>query len=251
MFTGIEAEKKMIGHIPCLHIKPKKVDVYPTLLLYHGWTSNKENQLFLGSILASQGMGVIAPDAPFHGERGSEDLTAQGAAQVYFWRTVLQAVDEAPAVIGEICTWPDVDKDHLALAGISMGSILSSAVFMDHPQFSLYISFIGTGNWVSFARQRDPSGNDPTADQMRVILQKDPASRTELVRNRPVLLLHGDSDPLVDVRLQREFFDRIKTKNEENTAQMIETPGLGHFLELDMIEAAVRWLKERHFGKGE
>ena len=205
MFREVATEEKMIGTIPCLCMYPETKKHCPTLLLYHGWSSNRQNQRFLGSILASQGFAVVAPDAPGHGQRGNIDFSSPEAVRSQFWEVVLASVAEAPALLKGIQQWSIVDAGRMGIVGISMGSFIGSAVFTEHSQLKAGVCLIGSGAWEDAARSWDPTGEFPSRAQWQLIHQLNPVRRAEALHGRPLLLMHGDADPVVYVQLQTEY----------------------------------------------
>ena len=99
VFQNVVEERRGIGGIPCLCFYPSSTGVFPAVVLYHGWSSNKYNQRFLGSILATQGFFVVAPDAPRHGERDALDFESPEPVRSHFWEVVLATVQEAPGLL--------------------------------------------------------------------------------------------------------------------------------------------------------
>jgi len=66
----IVEEKVRIQEIPAIIFRPREVkERIPTVIFYHGWSSNKELQRIRGFILASAGYQAVIPDAVYHGER--------------------------------------------------------------------------------------------------------------------------------------------------------------------------------------
>jgi uncharacterized protein len=249
VFRNVAIEEKMIDTIPCLCMYPENKKNCPTLLLYHGWSSNRQNQRFLGSILAASGFAVIAPDAPGHGQRGSIDFSSPDAVRTQFWEVVLASVAEAPVLLKGIQQWNIVDAGRIGIMGISMGSFISSAVFTEHSQLRAGVLFIGSGAWEDAARSWDPTGEFPTHSQWQLIQKLNPARRAEALDGRPLLLLHGDSDSVISVQLQREYYKAVSADPAGKNVRLVETPELGHFLELDMIETACGWLQEHLSGE--
>ena len=63
-------EKVKLKEIPAIIFRPRDAkEPIPTVVFYHGWSSNKETQRMRGFILASVGYQVVIPDAIYHGER--------------------------------------------------------------------------------------------------------------------------------------------------------------------------------------
>lgn len=53
----------MMCGIPCLQVNPL-MKPKGTILLYHGWISNKQDYSFFASLIASWGYKVIVPELP-------------------------------------------------------------------------------------------------------------------------------------------------------------------------------------------
>ncbi len=67
----------------------------------------------------------------------------------------------------------------------------------------------------------------------------------ESIIDRPLLMLHGDSDSLVDIEAQREFFKKVSPLYRgSERLKFIEYPKLNHFVTTNMIEEAAIWFGE-------
>lgn len=237
-----------LAGIPCLEIRPQAAGPLPTVLLYHGWTSNKENQRFLGGILASQGFAVIAPDAPGHGGRDRIDFSAPTALPDNFWRTVLSEVREAAELLSAVLDRAGTDPDRLGVVGISMGGYIGSGVFARHREIKCFVNLLGTGAWEKSEELRQAKGRSlARPDQMADIMACSPLQNKDSLYPRPLLMLHGDADPIVPVECERYFASELASvyRDEPGKVKLVETPGLEHFIELDMVEAACAWLREQ------
>ncbi len=63
-------EQISIGKIPAILFRPRESrELIPTIIFYHGWSSDKETQRIRGFILSSVGYQVVIPDAINHGEK--------------------------------------------------------------------------------------------------------------------------------------------------------------------------------------
>lgn len=242
--TNIVWGERTIAGIPCLVMSPKEnPGPFPTILIYHGWSSNKCNQRFIGSILVNRGYQVIAPDAPGHGSRQSIDFNSKLSVHNFFWPTILQSVDESDALIPAIIDLPEVESSRICLAGISMGGMAASAIFPRHQGIKCFTGIITTGAWDSHL-EKSKSPEPLGASTLAKIQKNNPRGRLEDMSCRPMLLLHGDQDPIVSIESQRTFFLELRDAygQQGNRVTMKETNGLGHFIELDMVENWCDWL---------
>lgn len=68
----------------------------------------------------------------------------------------------------------------------------------------------------------------------------DPIKNIDLLVNRPIMLLHGDADNLVDIESERLFFNAIKPKYKDSEKiKFIEYPGLNHIVSTNMMEESI------------
>ena len=64
----------------------------------------------------------------------------------------------------------------------------------------------------------------------------------ELLKNRPILILHGDSDSIVSIESQRIFYQRIEPLYQnKQKIKFIEYPNLNHFVTTNMMEESINW----------
>src|SRR5690606_12904077 len=120
----------------------------PTIIYYHGWESNKDNNLFLGKILAFHGYNVILPDAVYHGERGALKSYNVEALKKHFWDVILNSVNEYNALIKAAGEKLEIDPNRVAVMGSSMGGFIASGVFAANPEIKCLINMNGACAWV-------------------------------------------------------------------------------------------------------
>lgn len=242
-------DKIEIDNIPCLKIRPRgKKELLPTVLYYHGWSSNKDFQYFKGAILSSQGYQVIIPDALHHGERGNLDYDNVDVAENYFFDIIFQNVEESKKIIDYIIENYDVDPNRMAVMGSSMGGFSAAGIFIQNPMLKCLVVFNGSCAWINSANIFRQEGRKlPLNNEEILELSKfDPLRNTHLLKQRPILLLHGDSDSLVSIDSQRLFYNEVSPLYKENpdNIKFIEYPRLNHYLSVGMFEEALLWLKK-------
>jgi len=109
-------ERINIDGIPAILFRPKEEEgLLPTIIFYHGWSSNKEKQRLRGFILASLGYQVAIPDAIYHGER--EPLSSYNVknASKYFWQVIFNNMEEASTIIDKLVSEYDADANRIGL----------------------------------------------------------------------------------------------------------------------------------------
>lgn len=240
----VAAERLEIAGIPTLKLTPKGIaGKLPTLIYYHGWTSNKDNQIFRLLAFVTFGMQVFAPDAIHHGERGTIDYSAPGLEQ-YFWETIIQNVQESSLIVDTIVAKYQADSARMGVMGHSMGGFTAAGVFATNPHLKALVAFNGSCAWLQMEEflEKDP---DPAALKKR-LAQYDLLNNKDCLRQRPVLMLNGGSDTTVPVDSQRWFYEQVAPLYLDcpERLQLQEFPGVGHFIEVNMLERAVAWFKE-------
>lgn len=238
----VELEQLEIAGIPTIKLAPKGISgKLPTLIYYHGWNSNKDNQIFRLSVFATYGMQVFAPDAIHHGERGVIDYTVPGSLEQYFWETVLQNVQESTNIINAMVAEHQADLNRMGVMGHSMGGFTAAGVFAANPQLEALVAFNGSCAWLEMEDFL------PKSEALKVRLGKyDLLRNKDSLRQRPVLMLNGADDSTVPVDGQRRFYKEVAPLYQvcPQRLQLLEFPGVGHFIEVNMLEQAVAWFKK-------
>lgn len=235
-----------IKDIPCIILRLENEEgLIPTIILYHGWSSNKDRQRFRGFILSSLGYQVIIPDSIYHGERNPIDHNDIVNLGKYFWEIVLNNIKESDYIIGEIINKYDADPNNIGVIGHSMGGFTAAGVFTHDKRIKTGIPLNGSFNWVMsneiFARNLNRNTILKEEDQVRRL---DPMNNLDKLIDRPILMLNGGADEIVSIRPQEVFYNKIKDLYKDaSKAKLIRYKGLGHFVTTNMLEDVAKWLK--------
>lgn len=245
---NIVEERIEIGKIPVILLRSKELNKkIPTILFYHGWGSNKEKQRLRGLILASVGYQVILPDAVNHGERRTiKDYNSKDAAK-YFWDTIFTNIEEAPDLIEDLILKYNADPNRIGVMGSSMGGFTAAGILTHNPKVKSAVVFNGSCYWEhSNGLFKEILEIDKIEDQEKIeekILRLDPMKNLENIINRPLLLLHGDSDTVVPMESQRLFYKKIKPLYEDRKKiGFIHYPYLNHYITTNMMEESIHWM---------
>lgn len=248
-FKNIIEKKVYIGDIPLIIMRPiENRQVYPTLIFYHGWTSKKEFQRFRGYILASLGYQVVIPDAIYHGERGEIEYYAKENAG-RFWEVVLQNLNEFTELTEALIESYNADKDRIGVTGHSMGGFTSAGLFAENKSIKTAVVVNGSFDWIKsneiFKRTLGINEEPYFKELEKRVIRRTPSDRIESLLERPLLILHGGADMVVDIRPQKEFYDKLRENYKENEGlKMVTYQNLGHFMSVNMVEEMSKW-----FGK--
>lgn len=248
-FNNIIEKKEYIKGIPLIIMRPlDERQVYPTIIFYHGWTSKKESQRFRGYILASLGYQVVIPDAILHGERGQIDYYAKENAG-RFWEVVLQNLNEFKDLSQGLIKDHQADKDRIGISGHSMGGFTSSGILAENKDVKTAVIVNGSFDWEKsneiFKRTLGINEAPYFKDLEKRLLKANPANKIESLVERPLLILHGGADMVVDINPQREFYEKLRGayKNSEDL-KMLVYENLGHFMSVNMIEEMSKWFNK-------
>lgn len=245
-------DRIFVDKIPAILFRPKeKKGLLPSIILYHGWSSNKERQRMRGFILAAAGYQVIIPDAIYHGERNPlSDYDAKNIGK-YFWSVILNNLEESSTIIDELISKYNSDPDRIGICGHSMGGFTASGIFANNPNVKALVVFNGSCAWehtneIYSAFFNKESIEKTNAEKLYVLKDKiaklDPMNNLKLLKNRPVLLLHGDSDNSVPVESQRLFYKTVQPiYDDKDKIKYIEYPNLNHFVTTNMMEECIAW----------
>ncbi|ACB85169.1 prolyl oligopeptidase family serine peptidase [Natranaerobius thermophilus] len=247
----ITCYRRELAQIPCVFIEPKFTDKnLPTVFIFHGWSSKKENYNFMGKIIAAHGFNVLIPDAMKHGDRGELKYNDLQIMEQYFWQVVLNSLNEFEPILTELKATFNIDPDNISVMGSSMGGITASGIFAMYQNITSLIVMNGACAWqdaenrIMNAHNIEPKYNNDTED----IQKYDPLINKESLYPRPILMQHGEDDDSVPLETQRYFYSEIKNlyKDRPDSIKLTIHPNLNHHKTVAMLEEAVNWLQSHH-----
>lgn len=242
-FLNIIEEKIYIKDIPVIVLTPKDINNRGTIVLYHGWSSSKESQRMRGFILSSVGYRVAIPDAINHGERDpfSEYGLDKGDE---LWTTIFKNIEEWDILIDGLIEKYGVNKDNIGLIGNSMGGITASGIYTHNNYIKALVVLNGSMAWENSNNIIKDSINITMTEKLRGLEKQieviDPIKNIDLLVDRPIMILHGDSDVVVSVESERLFFNKISPKyKDKEKIKFIEYPDLNHLVTTNMMEDSI------------
>lgn len=138
-------EKISIEGIPAILFRPKEIKgLLPTIIIYHGWSSNKELQRMRGFILSTVGYQVVIPDAVHHGERNPLHNYDIEDARRHFWNTIFRNLEESYIIIERLILNHNGDPGRMGVIGNSMGGFTAAGVFTHNPSIKALVVFNGS-----------------------------------------------------------------------------------------------------------
>ena len=237
----VKEEKMTVEGIPALRFYPNNNDEkLPTIIYYHGWSSNKEFQRFKANILASYGYQVIVPDANHHGERGPVNYEEEGVLEKYLLKTILNSIEEAPSLISHVKELNKTDVNKIGIMGTSMGGFISSGIFAQNQIFKTLVVFNGACAWHKLEAFDKNEHTDEYWNYREQLDKYNPSDYLAHFNERPVLLLHGEQDSSIPIDVQRYFYKKaLEYYEDKNKIELIEVPKMDHYISTGMLENAV------------
>jgi phospholipase/carboxylesterase len=197
---------------------------FPSVIALHGWGASAHDLLGLAPVILGGQALVLCPQGPIafaigpglagHGwfpirEGGPLDLDAFAAGAAAIREFVDRALERYP-----------VDRERLVLMGFSQGGVMAYDLFLREP--ARFAGLAALSSWLP----QELSGSIP----------QQPAHE-----NRPVLVLHGTRDPMMDVARGRESREALR---ERRVALRYREYDMGHEISAEALRELVAWLDE-------
>ena len=213
--------------VPALRLLPTGEGTHPAVLLLHGFSSSKERMAqAIGRALLARGVGSLALDLPFHGERTSAGggIPRNPLALVGAWRA---AVSEACAAVDWLEGQAGVDRGRLGVIGYSLGGFLALMTAAGEPRLRA----------VALAAAGDLPDQTPYAAMVRGLV--DPPRAARRLDGRPLLLVNGRRDTTTRPAQAQRLFDAASEPKE-----LVWYDG-GHWPPPAAIDGAAEWMVAR------
>lgn len=158
------------------------------------------------------------------------------------------------SVIDYLLIVPEIDEDRLYLMGFSGGAATSVFVASENPRIAAVIAcacpaelrFEDPGSLLAHFREmgaiRDPEFPEDEQQWLDGFLEISPIDRVSEIAPRPLLLIHGNLDDVVDIRQAYDLYRRAGEPKE-----IIVIDGAGHRLRQNetAMNIAIDWLRKR------
>jgi dienelactone hydrolase len=212
--------------VPALWLTPAAAPA-PAVLLLHGFSSSKERMAqAIGRALLARGVGSLALDLPFHGERAGADreIPKNPLALVGAWKT---AVAESRAAVGWLAAQPETSAPRLGVVGYSLGGFLALMTAAEDERLRV----------VALAAAGDLPDRTPYAAIVRGLV--DPLHAARRLEGRPLLLVNGRRDTTTRPAQAERLFEAAA---EPKT--MLWYDG-GHWPAPAVIDSTAEWVAAR------
>ena len=225
----------------------------PLIFLMHGRGGYRQHMHEQCRRFASEGFAALCVDQRNHGPRTIDPLcnqTNRPAVDMYgvIVGTAMDATllaDLVPASLG-------IGKGRLGIAGTSLGGHVAHMALGLSDRFDAAVNIIGSGNYAQLMRLRAPRINieesafadfyPPELDAM--VRRMDPISHPERFSDRPLLMLNGADDDLVQPECNRHFFEAaLPHYAHPERLRLVEIPGVKHETTPAMWDMTREWFR--------
>ncbi|MFA8439127.1 prolyl oligopeptidase family serine peptidase [Pueribacillus sp. YX66] len=242
-------------NIPYLHVVHRDIEneTLPVIIFVHGFTSAKEHNLHYAFYLAMRGFRVILPEAFLHGERYANVTDAE--LELSFWEIVTLTIHELEYFVDDFSTEKLIDVNRIGVVGTSMGGIITLGALTQYDWIKVAASLMGTPAYVSMAKsqinalrktgQKLPF-TEVEEDEMYSNLEKyDLSLKPELLKERPLLFWHSETDDVVPFEPTYKFFLKAKSyyTNKPKNIKFIHDETNGHKVSRKGVLETVRWFE--------
>ncbi|MFV8827328.1 serine aminopeptidase domain-containing protein [Alkalihalobacterium sp. APHAB7] len=243
-----------IASIPTLHVAKAENFHHnlPLVLFEHGYTSAKEHNLHYAYLLAEKGFRVVLPDAMHHGERESNIPFEQRELQ--FWDIVLQSIQEIGEIKKELEKRDLIKSGKIALAGTSMGGIVTFGALTQYDWIGAGVSLMGCPNYEELAKthmsllEKQNKVSDRLLSQieekMKVLTHFDLSKQLHKIQHKPLFIWHGEKDDVVPYSMTKQFIVKAQQtlpEKERNVTFMSDSLA-DHKVSREGILSLVEWL---------
>lgn len=234
----IQTKKVRIQDIPLYQIQSSaSSSPGPVVIALHGFGESKESLLPYAAKMAEQGITLLIPDAPRHGERslGEDRFTLASIHKIT--PILLGLLRDVTTLIQYVRTSGEFDGARVGLTGVSMGGVVTLAAMTKHPEVKTGVAILAMDSVRKFARHHKfPKMMWPVVGYLDRYIDH------RRIPPRPLLMLNGAEDPVMPVSYVREFVQEMKTLyGNDSQIELVEFPGVGHEVVPEMMDRTNEW----------
>lgn len=233
---AVQEEKIAIAGRPVRVLRPEtKTD--KAMVFYHGWSSSAALNVFRGKILAAHGYVVLVPEAVHHGERGTLDYEDGTVVAAHMF----SVIDRSAREFSDLKDWLNKEGcSRILVTGHSMGGFTAARVFAAYTDLTACVNLNGCFAFHDAAEGLFAKAGPEQEKALRdafVPYETDPQEQTEHLVNRPILLINGAADAVIDPDWQKAFYENLREKYEDpDRIRRIRMENQGHFVTTNMLE---------------
>lgn len=247
----IQIENKRLNEIPtlCLHkIQTETASTkHPVVIMLHGLTNQKEDNLTYAYLLAEKGFYVFLPDALHHGDR--KNGINYNEQSFKLWETILNSIHELDKLKVDITKGFNIDPSRIYLGGISMGAITTFGALTQYDWIKGAFCMMGDPAFVNQSRRIYFSLEDGVKSKIeslelyeKKLAPYDLSLQPKKLNGRPLFVWHGDADTTVPISSVQNFVEKFRLAGYPGEITMKVQKGRGHKVSNFGYHAMIEWL---------
>jgi uncharacterized protein len=212
-----------------------------TVIIFHGWGGRVQTFYEMAEEISKEGYTTIVPELIFHDSRSPlKNHFDKETMQKYFWQVIFNSIDE----FGEFVDALNLEKKKLILIGSSMGGFIANGIYAFHQDIAGLVNVNGSGSFVLTEELFRKADNRDALSRVEidVIKKYDPIGKD--VSNSPVLLLHGDSDKVVPIEGQKQFYHYLLQNEKDARVTFHVHRNVNHEFTSEMKNEVIQWIKQ-------
>jgi dienelactone hydrolase len=233
----------------------------PVVFVTHGRGGNVMQVFEPCRALAAAGLIAIGVEQRNHGRRLVDAQRNTDATANLIYENVLGTARDISLLVDLLPASLGLATDRTGLTGVSLGGHVTELAMALDPRIAVGASLIGSGDFrrlmelraakYEIPAERFDAFYSPALDA--VVQRYDPISHPERFADRPLLMLNGDADDLVQLECNQRFEAAARPHyTHPERLRLSVYPGVGHATPPEMWEEArawlVRWLVEEAGG---
>lgn len=234
----LQIDKIRIGKIPLFHVHEREAKgPSPVVIALHGFGDDKQTLLPFADTIAEQGIHVLIPDGPRHGERAANQRRYTLDHLTKMVPILIGMLRDVSTLMEYIKTSEQFDLSRIGVTGVSMGGAVALGAIANHPEVKTGVAFLATAGARQFARHHKfPKILWPAMSYLDARLDR------RRIPPRSLLMLNGSVDPVIPVAHVREFVEEMQPYYGHNPGiKLIEFPGVGHAVVPEMRAHMEQW----------
>lgn len=244
-------EKKTIRGIPAIISRRDDKSKKPLVILSHGFTQSKDTYSANGCLkeLAELGYYAVAIDNRLHGDRPGPGFQAavmnsSGEIDLLALRMAMkETADDVKLLIDDLSVLEEVDKERIAMIGVSMGGCITYRTVVTDNRIKVGIPIISSPFWDDIPG--DVKVQKTSEAELEALYEKyQPSKHMDLFYPTALLIQVGEMDQHYNLNKVKRYYEEIANYylDSPNKIKLIVYPDTKHEFTHIMWEQALQWL---------
>ena len=227
----------------------------PLIFITHGRNGTIDSMFGFSKELSQMGFNIIAVEQRNHGKRlidKNANMSNINMA-VDMYSIFIGTAMDISLLIDALFIKYNFTPTKIGVSGISLGGHATIMAMNLDKRIDVGVAFIGSGDYNTLMDYRkeklelsQSEKNIFYSDKMKQWIKRtDPINNPAIFGNRPLLMLNGEADDLVQLDCNNKFFEKIKGYYDNPEMLKLKTyPNIKHQVISDMYIESKNWFKK-------